>query len=230
MDKQTRSRLVQEHLDAIARLHAQEAQEEAASTWPPRNYYLLFHVVIGMMLGFIGATTSLLFNVVGASLLGEPALKLIRVYLTFPMGAEALKLDSRPDEGVVLFVGCCLYLITGSIYGVIFHLVLSRFFADSSVALRWIVGTVMGLALWLINFYLVLSWLQPLLQGEAYILNNVPFWVAASTHLVFAWTVLLAEVWGRFEPGTMPTAPAGNNSTRATGQSGPGNGAAGAKA
>lgn len=205
MDKQTRSRQVQEHLDAIAKLHAQEMVEGEVSNWPPRDYYLLYHVVVGMMLGFIGATSSLLFNVAGALLTGQPPLKLIQVYLTFPMGEQALTLTSRSDQSVVLFVGCCLYLITGSVYGVIFHVIISRFFGGKSLVARWIIGTVMGLALWITNFYFILSWLQPLLQGEAYIIRSVPFWVAALTHIVFAWTMLIVEFWGKFESGASST-------------------------
>jgi hypothetical protein len=48
---------------------------------------------------------------------------------------------------------------------------------------------VYGLAIWLINFYVLLSWIQPLINGRAYILENIPWWVAAETHALYGITV-----------------------------------------
>lgn len=203
MDHVTRQRLIQEHLDAIRQLQAPEPAESPrrspaaqAQTWPPQGYYFLWHIVVGMMLGGIGACVSLALNIVGAPLAGEHPLQLIRVYLTFPMGAEAL----TTDDGKVLTVGCILYLSTGAIYGVVFHLIMSGPLAHASVLRRFVVGSAIGLGLWIVNFYLILSWLQPALLGGNWILTEVPFWVAALTHLAFAWTMLMVEIWGRFEP------------------------------
>jgi hypothetical protein len=129
-------------------------------------------------------------------LFDERPLQLIRVYLTFPMGEAAL----QAEQGMVLFVGCSLYLLTGALYGVAFHLVMSMYFADAAPGRKFLVGTLIGLALWIVNFYLVLSWLQPVLQGDNWIVRMVPWWVGAVTHLAFAWTVMVGEFWGRFEP------------------------------
>jgi hypothetical protein len=193
VDQQSRDSLIQEHLEAIARL---QAEPQAGAGWPPRGYYLLWHVLAGAMLGAIGALVSLLANVAGAPLFGEHPFQLIRVYLTFPMGERALE----AEIGLVLAVGCGLYLITGALYGVAFHLFLSVFFADASPGRRWLAGSVFGLALWIVNFYLVLSWLQPLLLGGNWIVRLVPPWVGALTHLAFAWSMLVGELWGRFVP------------------------------
>ncbi len=199
MDDATRQQLIQQHLEAIRQLQSPPqagAGTGEAGTWPPAGYYLLWHVVIGMMLGVIGAAVSLAFNAIGAPLADEHPLQIIRVYLTFPMGEEALTTDS----GKVLTVGCILYLITGAIYGIVFHLIMSTYMAASSTARRFLVGSAIGLGLWIVNFYLILSWLQPALLGGNWILTEVPWWVAALTHLAFAWTMLLIEGWGRFVP------------------------------
>lgn len=199
MDPQTRQRLIQEHLDEIARLQTQSASNGGAS-WPPRDYYTLFHIVVGMTLGFVGASASLLFNIAGSLLVGQNALKLVQVYLTFPMGEAAMKLDSRGDAGVVYFVGTCLYLTTGSLYGIVFHYIFSRYFDAASFAKKLAIGSALGVALWITNFYLILSWLQPLLLGGRWIVDSIPWWVGMLTHLVFAWTLVVCESWGRFEP------------------------------
>jgi hypothetical protein len=195
MDAETRRRLINEHLEAIRELEAQPVAEEATDGWPPKGYYLLWHVVVGMTLGGIGALVSLAANMIGAPLFGEPALKLIRVYLTFPMGEQAL----QAEQGAVLFIGCMLYLATGALYGIGFHLVMSLFFNDASRMKKFVVATILGLSLWVVNFYLILSWLQPLLLGDNWIVRLVPVWVGALTHLAFAWTMLVGEFWGKFE-------------------------------
>jgi hypothetical protein len=192
-------------LAELERLYAEVRRLEAevaggARSWPPRGYYTAYHVLAGMLFGFVGAASSLLFNVVGSLLVGQHPLQLIRVYLTFPLGEQALDLDS----GLALGIGTCLYLATGSLYGIGFHVVMSRWFEGAPARRRFLVATALGLGLWIANFYLVLSWLQPLLFGGAWIVKLVPFWVAALTHLVFAWTLLLVEQWGRFIPYTPP--------------------------
>lgn len=195
MDTETRQRLIDEHRDAIRRLEATPVAAESAA-WPPRGYYLLWHLVVGMTLGGIGALVSLGANMIGAPLFGEHPLRLIRVYLTFPMGESAL----TAEAGSVLFVGCMLYLATGALFGIAFHLVLSLHFRDATRARTFAVATALGLGLWIFNYYLVLSWLQPMLLGGNWIVRLVPIWVAALTHLCFAWTVAAGESFGRFDP------------------------------
>lgn len=190
-----RSQSIQRHLDAIRDLQAEEAAADAGN-WQPRGYYWLYHIMVGMMLGFVGAAASLLVNIIGSLVVNQHPLQLIRVYLTFPMGESSLEADS----GKVLFVGCVLYLITGGLYGIVFHSLMSLYFNKVTIAKRFIVASVIGLALWLVNFYGILLWLQPALLGGNWIVDMVPIWVAAGTHLLFAWTIALIETWGRFEP------------------------------
>ena len=196
MKRDERDRLVQEHVEAIRKLEAAPIDEAPAAGWPPDGYYMLWHILVGMMLGSIGALVSLAANVIGAPLFGERPLQLIRVYLTFPMGERALD----AEQGMVVFVGCTLYLVTGALYGVFFHLLMSLFFSEATRSKRFLIGSLVGLGLWIVNFYLILSWLQPLLLGDNWIVRLVPFWVAALTHLAFAWTMLAGELWGQFEP------------------------------
>ncbi len=199
VDVQNREQLIREHLSEIRRLEmgsdSSLRSARASSAWPPDGYYLLWHVVVGMMLGLIGSLVSLLANVLGAPLFGKSGLELIRVYLTFPMGERAL----HAEDGVILFIGCVLYLCTGSVYGIVFHVVMSSFFSGTSTITRFFVATAIGLGLWIVNFYLILSWLQPMLLGDNWIVRLVPVWVAVLTHLAFAWTMLAIEFWGHFE-------------------------------
>jgi len=195
MDRETRSRKIEKHRAEIARLEAEQAAENSASNRQPSGFYLTWHVMIGLVLGALAAAVSLAANFLGAPLFGRRALDLIRTYLTFPMGERALALDSA----TVLTIGCALYLVTGALLGILFHLVLVTYFESASPGRRFLVSTVLGLALWVGSFYLVLSWLQPMLLGGNWIVAGVPWWVGMSTHLAFAWTMAAAESWGHFE-------------------------------
>ncbi len=197
MDAEARRRKIDQHLEAIRSLEAKAATEaDASPSWPPKDFYLLWHVVVGLTLGGLGAAVSLLANGLAAPLFGKRALELIRVYLTFPMGERALQLD----DASLLTIGCVLYLGTGALYGIAIHLVLTLYFAGASTGKRFLVATGIGLGLWIVNFYLILSWLQPMLLGGNWIVSLIPPWVGAFTHLAFAWTVAAAESWGKFEP------------------------------
>ncbi|MCB9853140.1 MAG: hypothetical protein H6819_08590 [Phycisphaerales bacterium] len=185
----------------IASIEAEIGQAEADASWAPQGYYTAYYVVAGMVLGTVAAAASLLFNVIGAVMLGEPALKLISVYLTFPLGEKALHMDAA-QSGFILAGGCGLYLLTGMFGGIPFHLILSRYFANDGFVKRFVVASIMGIGVWLINFYGIIRWAQPLLIGGNWIIEEIPKYVAVATHLVFAWTMLLLSHWGRFVPPT----------------------------
>jgi hypothetical protein len=61
-------------------------------------------------------------------------------------------------------------------------------------------GAAYGLIMWVVNFYVVLSWLQPLLVGKAFVIELMPAWVAALTHLIYGVTLGLLQPLGRFVP------------------------------
>jgi len=180
----------------VAQLESDLAVGKGPSDWTPQGYYTTYHILAGMVLGLIAAAVSLIANVIGSAMFGKHPLELIRVYLTFPMGENALEMTS----GFALAAGCCLYLATGMIGGIPFHMILSRYFDRSALAVRFAVATVLGLGVWIVNFYGVLSWLQPMLIGGNWIVEKVPWYVAAFTHLVFGWTMLAVDQWGRFVP------------------------------
>lgn len=154
--------------------------------WQPPTYYATHHALAGAVLGVFAAAASLLFNIVGATVAGLFPLQLIKVYLTFPMGISALEMHS----GLALAIGCCLYLFTGMALGIPYTLMFHRWFLNTSFAVRFLVATVFSIALWLFNFYGILSWLQPALFGGRWIVDDIPWYVAAATHLVFGWAML----------------------------------------
>jgi hypothetical protein len=209
MDAQQLSAKQRELEELRQRVAALESElgGQTAEPWQARDYYTAYYATAGFMLGMFGALTSLLFNVIGSVLYGQHPLKLIQVYLTFPLGAKAL--SPQMDSGLALAIGCCLYIATGMILGIPFHLLMTRVTGGSpktSLTIRLAVATFFSLALWLINFYLILAWLQPLLFDGNWIVEEIPWWVAATTHLVFGWTMALVYPWGLYTPYRLQTA------------------------
>lgn len=177
---------------------------DAGPQWQATGYYAAYHATTGFMLGALAALSSLMLNIIGALVVGKQPLELIRVYLTFPMGEKALDLNAV-DNGLILAIGVCLYLATGMLYGILFQIVITRFTTEMSFATRFMVVSTLALAVWLVNFYGILSWLQPLLFGGRWIVDTIPPWVAAATHLVFGWTMLAIYPLGLYTPYRIST-------------------------
>lgn len=201
---------INEKLTELERLRAQMAQIEGelaaagpSAQWVPQGFYTTYHILAGMTIGLIAAMVSLTANVIGSVMFDKYPLELIKIYLTFPMGEDALALGTTGDTkytGFILAAGCGLYLVTGMFGGIPFHMILTRFFDQSSFVVRFVVATILGLGVWVVNFYGILMWLQPTLIGGNWILDMVPWYVAVFTHLVFGWSMLAFSQWGRFQP------------------------------
>lgn len=175
-----------------------------AEQWQERGYYAAYYATTGFLLGGVAAMASLVFNIVGSLIFEKQPLELIRVYLTFPMGAQALDYNAV-DNGLILAIGCCLYVGTGMLYGMLFQLVLTWLTPNSGFAARFVLVSVLAIAVWLVNFYGILNWLQPLLFGGNWIVEQIPWWVAALTHLVFGWTMLVVYPLGKYRPYRVET-------------------------
>jgi hypothetical protein len=193
-------------MNTEAKLESQEPTVESGAQWddelagavlmPPQawqelGFNAVRHANFGLLLGSVAGCTSLVFNVIGSvlwpTITGQPQhpLRLIQVYLTFPLGESALQLNS----GVLLALGCVLYLATGMLYGVLFVLAMSYLLPRADVWARLAACSILALIVWTVNFYLLLAWLQPLLLGGRWIAELIPWWVAVITHLIFGWTV-----------------------------------------
>lgn len=182
-----------------------EGEGIAPRDWATQGYYLTYYATSGFFLGMVGALASLMFNIIGATLAGKDPLQLIRVYLTFGLGGKAL--DPAFGDNLALAMGCVLYIATGMLLGVVFQTVLGRFVPKAPLATRLLWASAIAVAVWLVNFYGLISWLQPLLFGGNWIVDGaqLPWWVALATHLVFGWTMALIYPWGEFRPYRLQT-------------------------
>jgi hypothetical protein len=182
----------------ISDLEADLDATSPAADWRQTNNYFTYYATTGFFLGMVGAIVSLLFNVVGSLAVGQNPLKLVQVYLTFGLGERAMVAGF--DDALALLAGCCLYVATGMVYGVPFQVVMNRVAPNAELITRLLWASLLGLVLWIVNYYAILSWLQPVLFGGRWIVDDIPWYVGAATHLVFAWTMAVLYPYGRFFP------------------------------
>jgi len=179
--------------DLQHRLHA--ARGAVPLDWPPKGFYLTYYVVAGLMIGVLGSLTSFGVNVLGSLVVDQSPLRILRVYGTVFLGLDALRTDSLDFFMLVAVV----HFSVGAVAGAVFHVAVNRFVPDRAL-LQIGLGAAYGLLMWIVNFYFVLVWLQPKLVGEPYVLQLMPAWIGALTHLVYGLTLGLLQPLGRFEP------------------------------
>jgi hypothetical protein len=124
-----------------------------------------------------------------------------------PLGSDSGKSAFVIDDGMILALGCCLYIGTGMVLGSLFHCVIGRFAENKPLVTRLIWGSLLGAIVWFVNYYLILSWLQPALFGGNWITDSayLPWWVALATHLVFGWSMAVMAPFGAYVPYKRPT-------------------------
>lgn len=194
-------REIERHRAALVSLESQ-LTEPATAHWPPIGFYLTFYIVAGTTIGILGSLASFIFHVVGSLMVNQDPLKFLRVYGTVFLGARALTTE---DLNFFMLVAVVHFSI-GAIAGAVFHVLVNRF-VPNRTGLQIGLGVLYGLVMWIVNFYLVLSWLQPRLVGEAYVLQLMPAWIAALTHVIYGLTLGLLQPLGRFVPYRPATQP-----------------------
>lgn len=194
MNREEALRAIEQHRAAIIDLEAQ-LQEPVTRSWPPVGFYLTFYIVAGATIGILGSVTSFAFNVLGSLLVKQDPLLFLRVYGTVFLGPKALTTD---DLNFFMLVAV-VHFSVGASAGAVFQVFISRFVPDRPL-LQIVLGGIYGVLMWVVNFYLIISWLQPRLVGEAYVLELMPAWIALLTHLVYGLTLGVLQPLGRFVP------------------------------
>ncbi len=196
---------IAKHRDAIARLTARLEEREGpppVDRWPPEGFYLTYYVVAGLMLGILGSLVSFLANVIGSILLEQDPLLFLRVYGTVFLGKEALVTQ---DLNFFMLVAV-VHFSVGAVAGAVFHVLVSLYTPERA-AVTVALGAAYGLLMWVVNFYVVIEWLETSLYGQAYVLALMPAWVAAFTHMLYGVTIGALQPLGRFVP-YRPAVPA----------------------
>jgi hypothetical protein len=125
----------------------------------------------------------------------QDPLLFLRVYGTVFLGAKALTTD---DLNFFMLVAV-VHFSVGALAGAVFH-VLVNWLVPGRTATQIALGAAYGLLMWIVNFYVVIAWLQPRLVGEPYVLELMPAWIAALTHVIYGVTLGVLQPLGRFVP------------------------------
>jgi len=188
---------IEQHRQAISSLEQELVRHQSSpAVWPPPGFYATYYLVAGLMLGTMGAINSFLFNLVGSFIVNQDPMLILRVLGTFFIGKNAL---TTPDMTFLMLV-MLTHLAVGAVAGAIFHLLLNLFFPRLAGLVLLLASAGFGILLWVVTFYGVISWLQPILVGQAYILQMMPVWVALLTHVVYGLTLGLLQPMGKFVP------------------------------
>lgn len=181
-------------------------EKSRGQTWQPEKFYTAYHVLSGMLIGMGAAWITLALNALGSHLLHGDPLKLMRVYGTFFAGEEAL----GTGQAAILMLSVGIHTLTGAICGAPIHVLVSRHWSGRPLVQRAALGIVLGLVMWVVNFYLLLSWLQPLVVGTGTIIEQTPPAIAAANHVAFAVLVMVLQPLGVFRRTVAPsgTSPA----------------------
>jgi len=185
----------------------QELERQAGKpvkSWYRSGFYTSYYLMAGLFLGAIASWVSLAFNIVGAWIAYGDPLRLLRVYATFFGGETVL---SGPGAGVATLLALILHSATGAVVGAPIHVVYSRYVMRSTLSRRLVLGALLGVIMWVVNFYLLLSWLQPMVSGGTWIVDLIPWWVALLTHLSFTLTMLILQPYWSFDPGRVQDRP-----------------------
>lgn len=193
--RQDIERQIQTHRAAIADLESRLSPLAVSPGWPPHGFYLTFYVVAGTLIGILGSLVSFLFNVLGSLIVNQDPLLILRVYGTVFLGKQALVTDDLTFFMLVAVV----HFSVGAIAGAVFHVGVNWLVPDRPI-MQIGLGALYGLGMWIVNFYGVLVWLQPRLVGHAFVLELMPVWVAALTHVLFGVTLGALQPLGRFTP------------------------------
>ncbi len=189
--------LIQHHREIVTDLEAELAQLEKGSEtlWQPKKFYTAYHILSGMLIGMIAAWITLALNAIGSHLIEGDPTKLMRVYGTFFAGEEAL----GTHQAAILMLSVGVHTLTGAICGAPIHVIVCRYFPDKNFIARTLLSVVLGLVMWLVNFYLILSWLQPLVTDSSTILEQTPIGIAVANHVAFTFFVLAFQPFGVFK-------------------------------
>ena len=150
-----------------------------------KRWHSLYFATVGAFAGFLAALTVLAADVVSARALGYAPFMLLRYYATLHEGSAALLMS----DWTFFLSAFFMHLAIGSILGAVFVAAVSGREPFQKLSHYLGAGVLFGLTIWLVNFYLLLSWIQPLINGRSYILENIPWWVAACTHALYGITV-----------------------------------------
>jgi uncharacterized membrane protein YagU involved in acid resistance len=152
----------------------------------------------GITAGLIAGVIFAVVEIVGAAMMGNPALMPVRMFASVVLGQGAME----GPLGVPLVVGTIAHLALSAVFGVIYGLLSARASeaTKTSFGRQAGLGILFGLAVWLVNFHIIARVLYPWFLGT-------PQFLQAMMHGLF-FGLPLALVYAASERRVHAHAPA----------------------
>lgn len=117
----------------------------------------------GVAAGLIAGVIFAMLEIVGAVMMGNPALMPIRMFASVVLGMSAM----QGPLGTALIVGTIAHLVLSAVFGVIYGLFNARVSETSKTSFgrQAGIGILFGLAVWLVNFQIIARVLYPWFLG-----------------------------------------------------------------
>lgn len=110
-------------------------------------------VISGLLIGIVAGIVFATFEMIVAALMGMGFFAPLRMISAIVLGEQAL--DPSYSLGAATIVGLIVHMILSAIYGLIYGLAVSAWSLLRQGAWLVLVGSLYGLLLWLVNFYVI---------------------------------------------------------------------------
>jgi hypothetical protein len=152
----------------------------------------------GITAGIIAGVIFAMMEIIGAAMMGSPALTPVRMFASVVLGRAAME----GPLGTALVVGTIAHLVLSAVSGIVFGLVSSRLSEPTrtSFGRQAGIGIPFGLAVWFVNFQVIARILYPWFLGT-------PQFLQAMMHALF-FGLTLALIYAASERRVHAPAPA----------------------
>jgi hypothetical protein len=118
----------------------------------------------GIGAGIIAGVIFAMVEILGAAMMGNPALMPVRMFASVVLGKAAM----QGPLGAALVVGTIAHLALSAVSGIVYGLVSSRFSeaTRTSFGRQAGIGVLFGLAVWFVNFQVIARFLYPWFLGS----------------------------------------------------------------
>jgi hypothetical protein len=125
----------------------------------------------GITAGLIAGVIFAMMEIVGAVLMGDPALMPVRMFASVVLGQGAME----GPLGTALLVGTIAHLALSAVFGIIYGLLAARVSdtTRTSFGRQAAIGILFGLAVWFVNFQIIARVLYPWFLGAPQFLQAV---------------------------------------------------------
>lgn len=114
----------------------------------------------GAAFGVAAGVIFVIMEIIGAAMMGNPALMPVRMFASTLLGRDALMGTSL---GAAVLVGLLMHFALSAVYGVIYGAIESRmsFEARKNWGRQSVVGLLFGVGLWFLNFQIIARLIYP---------------------------------------------------------------------